>query len=528
MNPEKILIDGQWQNSDHEAEFHAEDPSSGEARTTSFPVSTWSDCDRALTAASRAAVELRQMKAADIAAFLDRYATAIDSHADELSKLANAETALAVKPRLREVELPRTTMQLREAAKAAREESWRRATIDTAKNIRSIFSPIGPVVVFGPNNFPFAFNGISGGDFAAAIAAGNPVIAKAHPLHPETSQRLAEIAQQAADESKMPAGTVQLLYHFNNQTARRLVSDLRVGAIGFTGSREAGLALQKAAVETCRPIYLELSSINPVILLPGILSQEFDRVAQEIVDSALAASGQFCTNPNVILTVEGADSQHLMETLASAYRDRLPQPLLSVGGLHHMEQGLAALEMAGARVLAGGKAVPGPGYRFENTLLHATGQAWIANPAALQQEVFGNLTTVITVRDKVELIQAVSALEGNLTGTIYASTDEDNSLYSQIEPVLRRRVGRLINNKMPTGVAVSPAMQHGGPFPSTSHPGFTSVGIPASMTRFAALECYDGVPEFRLPEILRDHYQNQSTWRLIDGRCTQAGIAGNP
>ena len=188
---------------------------------------------------------------------------------EELIAIAHAETALAASPRLKDVELPRTVNQLRQAAAAARDGSWVQATIDSKANIRSMYGPIGPVIVFGPNNFPFAFNGAAGGDFAAAVAAGNPVIAKGHSSHPGTSRMLIEEADLAAQETDMPAGFVQLIYRTGHSDGEKLVSHPLVGAIGYTGSRSAGLTLEDGGRRAGKPIYLELSSINPVFVLPG-------------------------------------------------------------------------------------------------------------------------------------------------------------------------------------------------------------------------------------------------------------------
>src|SRR5271168_2280203 len=237
MDLAQVLIVGKWRAADAEGTFHAENPAKGEVLPPAFPISRWTDCDSALAAASKTAAELRTVEAATIAAFLEAYAANIEGAAAEIVAAAAEETGLPVTPRLKDVELPRTTNQLRQAAAAVREESWRNATLDVEKNIRSCFSPIGPVVIFGPNNFPFAFNGVSGGDFAAAIAAGNPVIAKAHPLHPNTTRLLAEQAFKAVEQIGLPSATVQLIYNVSNETGLKLVSDPRVGAIGFTGSR---------------------------------------------------------------------------------------------------------------------------------------------------------------------------------------------------------------------------------------------------------------------------------------------------
>ena len=518
MDVQQILVDGQWVSAVEEATFQAVNPATGETLAMIFPISEWSDCDRALTAAADAAIALRTVGPERLAAFLEAYASNIESAAAAIVEAAHEETGLAATPRLKDVELPRTTNQLRQAAAAAREESWKRATLDVERNIRSCFGPIGPVIVFGPNNFPFAFNGVSGGDFAAAIAAGNPVIAKAHPLHPNTTRLLAEEARKALVAVGLPGSTVQMLYGISNENGLRLVSDARVGAIGFTGSRAAGLHLRRAAEDAGKPIYLEMSSINPVIFLPGSLAEDGERLAKELVDSCLAGAGQFCTSPNLILLWNNAETESFLAAVARAFDERPTQPLLSSAGRNQLNAGVEALVNAGASLVAGGKSTAGPGYCYANTLLRTAGAKFLSHPHELQREIFGNATMAVRIEGTEELREILALLEGNLTGTIYsAKSGTDDAIYSAIEPLLRQKVGRLLNDKMPTGVAVSPAMNHGGPFPATSHPGFTSVGIPAALTRFALLQCYDGVRENRLPAVLRNEIQNPATWRSING-----------
>jgi len=518
MDAAQVLIDGKWRAADAEGTFHAENPATGEPLPIAFPTSRWSDCDLALNAATKAAAELRTIDPTKIAAFLETYAANIEANAAAIVATAAEETALPATPRLKDVELPRTTNQLRQAAAAVREESWRNATLDLEKNIRSCYAPIGPVVVFGPNNFPFAFNGVSGGDFAAAIAAGNPVIAKAHPLHPNTTRLLAEQAFKAVEQAGLPPATVQLIYNVSNGNGLRLVSDPRVGAVGFTGSRNAGLHLKRAAEDAGKPIYLEMSSINPVIFMPGALAERPEQLAQELVDSVLAGSGQFCTSPNLLLVFETPQTAPFLAQIAKSFNERPTQPLLSTTGRKQLHQGVTALTGAGAKLVTGGDNAPGAGYRYSNTLLTATAPQFLAAPRDLQREIFGNATLAVTVRTQDELASILQLLEGNLTGTIYsAKSGADDATYNTIAPLLREKVGRLLNDKMPTGVAVSPAMNHGGPYPSTSHPGSTSVGIPASILRFAKLECYDAVRPERLPAVLQDTIANPSTWRSING-----------
>ncbi len=517
MDVARILVGGEWRPANAEATFHAANPATGQDLPLAFPVSRWSDCDLALAAATRAATELRTIKPEKIAAFLEAYADNMEAAATIIVAAAE-ETALSVTPRLKDVELPRAANQLRLAAAAARTESWRRATIDLEKNIRSCFAPIGPVVVFGPNNFPLAFNGVSGGDFAAAIAAGNPVIAKAHPLHPNTTRLLAEQAFKAIEMAGLPPATVQLIYNVSNENGLKLVSDPRVGAVGFTGSRNAGLQLKRAAEDAGKPIYLEMSSINPVIFLPGALVERSEQLAAELVDSVLAGSGQFCTSPNLVLAFDTLQTEPFLAQVARSFKERSAQPLLSAAGRKQLHEGVTALTSAGAELITGGNYVLGEGYCYANTLLHVTASQFLAAQHELQREIFGNATLAVTLRNQQELQSILRLLQGNLAGAIYsAMSGEDDEIYNAIAPLLREKVGRLLNDKMPTGVAVSPAMVHGGPYPSASHPGFTSVGIPASIHRFAKLECYDSVRSERLPALLRDTIANPSTWRTING-----------
>jgi len=504
MNPLRVLIDGQWREADAASVFQAENPSTATRIDRIFPVSRWSDCDAALAAATKAAHELEQISGERIAEFLEGYAASIDLNWKAPVYMAHEETGLPNRPRLAEVELPRTTDQLRQAAAAAREQSWRRVTIDHQRNLRSCLGPIGPVVIFGPNNFPFAYNAVSGGDFAAAIAAGNPVIAKAHPLHPGTSLILATMALPVIKRLNLPPAMVQMIYHVEPETGLKLVSDPRVGAVAFTGSKAAGLALKRAADEAGRPIYLEMSSLNPVVFLPEGMKQNTQKWAAELADSCTAGSGQFCTRPNLVFLTDVDAAETFIAALAAAFKTRQPHTLLATSVRERLNESISALKKAGAEIVTGGKNTDGPGYCHENTLLRVTGRTFLSAPGEFLREAFGNEVLAVTVASDHELLAVLDRLEGNLTASIYSSTTgADEELYNHVAPLLRRKSGRLLNDKMPTGVAVSPAMNHGGPFPSTGHPGWTAVGIPAAITRFTALQCYDNVREERLPYCLR-------------------------
>ena len=500
---EPVWIAGEWRQSMSMRSFQAENPALGETLPEVYPVSSWDEALEALEAGAAAAEILESTSGEQIAAFLEAYASEIEANADALAAQAHAETGLPVAPRLRNVELPRTTDQLRQAAAAVRDETWRRPIHDEARNIHSVFAPLGgPVIVMGPNNFPFAFNSISGGDFAAALVAHNPVIAKSNPAHPGTTKLFAEAAHRALEKTGLPAATVQLIYHLANEDGLKLVSHPLTGATAFTGSRNAGLKLKAAADAAGKPIYLEMSSVNPVVVLGAALRERGAAIAEEFFSSCTMGAGQFCTNPGLVIVPEMEESQAFIATAKQRFEAATPGVLLARGVLSAAKDGVQRLAKYGAKVLCGGEQAAGPAYRFQNTLLTVTGDEFLEHPHELQTEVFGPTSLVVVSKGTEQTAKILQHLEGSLTGTIYFD-GADAEDYAALEPILRRRAGRLVGNRMPTGVAVSPAMNHGGPYPATGHPGFTAVGLPVSAQRFAALHCYENLPAELLPEVLR-------------------------
>lgn len=523
MSLQSVLIAGAWRPANADGSFHAENPATGEKLPDEFPFSSWADCDAALNAASDAANQLRNAPPEQIAQFLTRFAERIEMRKAELVDTAHAETALPKTPRLADVELPRTTNQLRQSAAAVLEGSWASPTIDTKLNIRSLFTPIGPVLIFGPNNFPFAYNGVAGGDFASAIATGNPVIAKSHPSHPGSTKLLAEEAFAAVGESGLPPATIQMIYHIAPEVGLKMVADRRLSSVGFTGSRAAGLKLKAAADAAGKPVYLEMSSLNPVVILPGALAERGAKILEEFTTSCLMASGQFCTSPGLTILFSGNDAEHFIAAVKAKLESTTPTTLLSSGVAKNLAASVQTLRQSGAEMLTGGS--PLSGNRFANTLLRISGGTFLSSPEKLQTEAFGNSTLVVVVRDGTEAASVLAHLEGNLTGSIYSDTGgADDVLYAQLSPLIRTRVGRFLNDKMPTGVAVTTAMNHGGPFPATGHPGFTAVGIPASLRRFTMLQCFDNVRLQRLPPALQNKNPNGKMWRLIDGSWSQKDV----
>lgn len=521
-----VLIAGTWRAADAESTFEPDNPTTKAKTGEVYPVSTVADVEEAVVAAAVAAEQIAEIGDEIVAQFLERFAERIEARGDEICQMAFSESGLPISPRLKDVELPRTTSQLRQAAKAVRARSWTHPVIDTASGIRSKFGALGGgVAVFGPNNFPLAFNSVAGGDFAAAIAAGNPVIGKGNSSHPGTTRLLAEEALAAARDTGMPDATVQLIYRTNHDVGKRLVSHPKIAATGYTGSRGAGLVLKEAADKAGKPVYMELSSINPVYVLPGALKERGEAIVEEFLTSCLMGTGQFCTNPGIVVLVDGPEAAAFVAQARDKFGSAPVGTLLTGSVERNMVESVATLQRAGAEIVIGGQPGGGNGYSFNNTLLKVSGAAFLADPEALQTEAFGNGSLLVVANDDDQAVEIARHFEGNLTGCIYSdSAGADESLYVRIAPILRKKVGRLLNDKMPTGVAVVPSMNHGGPYPSTGHPGFTAVGIPASIVRFAMLESYDNVREHRLPPELRN--QNPSAiWRLIDGAWTQSDVA---
>jgi NADP-dependent aldehyde dehydrogenase len=318
---------------------------------------------------------------------------------------------------------------------------------------------------------------------------------------------------------------VQLIYRTPSDVGFQLVSHDLVAATGFTGSKTAGLALKAAAEKAGKPIYLEMSSVNPVFVLPGVLGERGAAVAKELFDSCALGGGQFCTRPGITVVPQGNGGDAFLSEVSLLFAQGAPGTLLGKAGLSSVAAGIEELKKYGAEVVVGGTKVEGARISYANTLLRVSGDAFLANPVGLQTEAFATVNTVVVAHDVAQMAAIAASLEGNLTGSIYsASGGDDEAAYEVVAPVLRERVGRLLNDKMPTGVAVSPAMNHGGPYPATGHPGFSAVGIPGSMLRFAALQSFDNVRPHRLPIELRDANPTGTMWRRIDLQWTTADV----
>ncbi|MEV7610919.1 aldehyde dehydrogenase (NADP(+)) [Microbacterium sp. NPDC089320] len=474
----------------------------------------------ATAAAAEAFVTFSRLEPETHAAFLETIADEIEAIGDALIERAMQETGL---PQARLAgERARTTGQLRLFAEVVRAGEHRGARIDPARpdrtpvprvDIRQRKIPLGPVAVFGASNFPLAFS-TAGGDTASALAAGCPVVFKAHSSHPGTSELVASAIARAIDANGLPPGVFSHIFGPGRSVGQALVSDPEIQAVGFTGSREGGLALVRTAQARPVPIpvYAEMSSVNPVFILPGALCGDVAALAAGYVQSATGSSGQLCTQPGIVFVPRGEQGDAFLQAVSETLRAATGQTMLSPSIAAAWREGVETRD-ANAEVLARG--TDGQGPHAPAPVIHASDLDSFEDNHVLHEEIFGAASLVVRYGDVAELVAAASRLEGQLTATLQLSAD-DHELAAALLPVLERKVGRILANGWPTGVEVGHAMVHGGPFPATSDSRTTSVGTLA-IDRFLRPVAYQNIPDELLPEALRD----ANPWhvpRLIDGR----------
>ncbi|MDL2356469.1 MAG: aldehyde dehydrogenase (NADP(+)) [Pseudomonadota bacterium] len=498
--------------------FKAYDPAALAPLEPCFHMVDAAQIDRACELAGAAFDQFRNTSDEQRALFLDTIAEQIIGIGDALIERAMLESGL---PRARlEGERGRTVGQLRLFAGLLREGSWRDVRIDSAlpdrvpprPDMRMRLIGIGPVAVFAASNFPLAFS-VAGGDTASAFAAGCPVVLKAHSAHPGTSELVARAVVRALEICGLPAGVFALLTGTGNGIGQALVAHPAIQAVGFTGSRSGGQALMAVAAARPQPIpvYAEMSSINPVFLLPRALEQRGEEIGAGFAASLTMGVGQFCTNPGLVLAVDGAPFERFCSSAAAALGASQAATMLTPGiaasyqrgvALLAAHQSVATLAQAGHAEGKGGAA-----------LFRTSGAAFLAQHE-LHGEVFGPASLLVACKDATEMCQVAECLEGQLTATIQMD-DGDIDQARRLLTTLERKVGRILVNGFPTGVEVSTAMVHGGPFPATSDGRSTSVGTGA-INRFLRPVCYQNMPQALLPESLRDP-NPAGIWRRRDG-----------
>ena len=501
--------------------FTAIDPATGAVFSQSFSSADTDAVADAAVLAEDAFPGFAATEPAKRAALLEAIADAIIAIGDNLIVQAMTESGL---PRVRlEGERGRTVGQLRLFAQVVRQGDWLDATIDPAlpdrtplprPDIRRVNVPVGPVAVFGASNFPLAFS-VAGGDTASALAAGCPVIVKGHPAHPGTGELVARAIVAAVAACGLPAGIFSYLPGETNSLGAALVSDPRVKAVGFTGSRGGGVALMRIAAARAEPIpvYAEMSSINPVILFPAALAARGESLATGFVQSLTMGSGQFCTNPGLILAVDSPALDAFVVAAGKALAESAGTTMLTPGIHDSFEKGVAALgNHASVRAVTRGSAGEGCNQAV-GALFETDAQSFLAD-SALGHEVFGSSSIIVRCRDLAEVGRVIAGLEGQLTATLQIDP-ADEADAAALVPVITRRVGRILANGWPTGVEVCHAMVHGGPYPATSDGRTTSVGALA-IERFLRPVAFQNLPQALLPEAIQD----SNPWgvaRRLDG-----------
>ena len=491
-----------------------------------FTAATETEVEQAVAKAIKAFVIYKNISPENKALFLESIAAEIDNIGDELIERAKLETGLT-EQRLTG-ERGRTTGQLKLFAALLREGSWVEAVIDKAipdrkplprSDLRKMNVPIGPVVVFGAGNFPFAFS-TAGGDTASALAAGNPVIVKAHESHLGTNELIASAIKKAAAKTNMPEGVFSFVIGDGVLTGMQLVKNPGVKAVGFTGSYRGGMAIFKAAVnerESPIPVYAEMSSVNPILVLPSKLKNDLPIVVNTLAGSITLGVGQFCTNPGLVFVIEDEFFEEFIKKLAESMAATPAGVMLNTGicKSYYINRQAVASKNA-VKVLHLGDNYS-ESFKGSTALLMVDAEHFISNPA-LQNEIFGPASLIVKCRDKSVLFRAIQSLQGQLTGTILGN-ENDLTQYSDSINALREKVGRLIFNGVPTGVEVSHAMFHGGPFPASTDSRATSVGADA-IKRFVRPFCFQDFP----PEYLPDALKNENPlhiMRKVNGMYTR-------
>jgi len=509
--------------------FRAADPATGETLEPPFTSAAPEDVDAAARLAAEAFGRFGRSSGRERGALLRKIAANLEAMASELVERAQRETAL---PQARlQGETARTCGQLRMFAQVAEEGSWVEARIDRADaerkplpkpDLRSMLRPLGPVAVFGASNFPLAFS-VAGGDTASALAAGNPVIVKAHPAHPGTSELAGRAIQAAVRECGLDQGIFSLLFDSGTRVGTDLVKHPLVKAGGFTGSRAAGRALMNLAAARPEPIpfFAEMSSTNPVFILPGALRERGENIAAGLHASFTLGAGQFCTKPGMVFLPAGPEAEAFTQKLRKLVSASSPFHLLTKGIRSSYDAAIRERKTdAGVSVAAEAPAGESTGFAAHAALFETAAETFLHSH--LEDEIFGPTTLVVDHTSREQVLAIARSLEGHLTATIHG-TEADLREFADLVAILETKVGRLLFNGFPTGVEVTHAMVHGGPYPSTSDGRSTSVGSQA-LFRFARLVCYQNFPDSALPEELKNA-NPLGIWRMVDGDWTRAAVS---
>lgn len=508
--------------------FYGVDPAAGKQLPPGFAPATAEEVDAAVRLAAEAFEHYRQISGRERGALLRTIAANIEAIAAEAIDRAHRETALPL-PRL-QAESARTCAQIRMFAEVVEEGSWVQARVDRPipdrkpipkPDVRSMLRPVGPVAIFGASNFPLAFS-VAGGDTASALAAGNPVVVKAHPAHPGTSELVGRAIQQSVRDAGLPEGMFSLLFDAGTKVGIELVKHPLTKAVGFTGSRAGGRALMDLAAARPEPIpcFAEMGSTNPLFVLPGALRERGEAIASGLHTSFTLGAGQFCTKPGMVFLPQGAESK--------AFSQKMAQLVSGSSSFHLLTRGIcstfgSAIEKrksgAAAKLIAEASSATSEGFAARPALFETDAATFLRSH--LQDEIFGPTTLLVHHSERDQILNIARSLEGHLTATVHG-TEQDLKEFADLIAILETKVGRIIFNGFPTGLEVTHSIVHGGPYPATSDGRTTSVGS-AAIFRFARPVCYQGFPDDALPEELKNA-NPLGIWRMLDGEMSRAAV----
>ncbi|MCU0865508.1 MAG: aldehyde dehydrogenase (NADP(+)) [Planctomycetes bacterium] len=510
--------------------FQAVDPTTGQPFGPVFHDATAAEIESAGALAAAAAPSFAATSPAQRARLLRTIADGLSALGDALVTMVSAETAL---PAVRvQNERARTVLQLQQFAALLDDGSWVDARIDRGDparqpqpkpDVRSMLVPLGPVAVFGASNFPLAYS-VAGGDTASALAAGCPVLVKGHPAHPGSSELVGRVVMAAVAALGLPAGTFALLHGRSHESGAMLVRHPAIAAVGFTGSHQGGRALCDLAAARPQPIpvFAEMGSMNPVLVLPRALAARGAAIGEQIAASALLAMGQFCTSPGMVAWIEGAGDAALVASLASKLGAAAAGPSVHPSIRAGYERALQQVEALPVEVAARG--APGTAATALCPTLLAARASVVLQQPRLRSEIYGPAVLAVRCRDRGELSALVAAQGGHLTATVHGDGD-DFGAFGDVVAMLQSKVGRLIANGVPTGVEVCAAMVHGGPWPAASDARFSAVGT-TSIRRWVRPMCWQDWPRDALPLALRDDNPLRLR-RMVDGRHELPAPAAN-
>ena len=524
------LVGGEWMGGDPGKPFQASNPATGEEIGPVYDCAGCEMVDLALDRAQEAFLSLRNLKPWHRAEFLECLARRLEGHSRELVSRAQEESGLAV-PRL-EMEFARMVDQPRRFAALLREGSWVDARIDLGDphrqprpkpSMRTMLKPIGPVAVFGASNFPLAIS-VTGTDTVSALAAGCPVIVKAHPAQPGTCELLAAIVLDTILAQGMDPGIFSVLHGNSNEVGECVVQHPSLAALAFTGSLPGGRSLMDLAASRPVPIpvFAEMGSLNPVFLLPGALAERPEAIARGLVHSLTLDAGQFCTNPGIILAEEGSALERFLEILVPLVSGSPYQVMLHQGIYQNYQRRLHETRAThGVEILASPEAGIGAGPPKAGTFLFRTDYRTWQGQSSLHEECFGPSTILVVTKSKVEMESFAKGMDGSLTATLHGTQkDLDDTL--DLQGILGAKAGRIVFNGFPTGVEIGHATHHGGPYPASSLPSYTSIGL-AAIRRFVRPVCYQDCPQGQLPPELQDSNPLEIR-RVVDGVSTTGPV----